>query len=48
DARGAIGVAERARYLGRLRRLTQQCAALYLERITERPEWALAAPGDGA
>jgi glycyl-tRNA synthetase alpha chain len=48
DARGAIGVAERARYLGKLRRLTQQCAALYLERITERPEWALGAPGDGA
>ncbi len=48
DARGAIGVAERARYLGRLRRLTQQCAALYLERIAERPEWALSPPGDGA
>ncbi|MFC1851476.1 glycine--tRNA ligase subunit alpha [candidate division CSSED10-310 bacterium] len=30
DAAGAIGVSERARYIGRVRRLARQCAELYL------------------
>ncbi|GBG74740.1 hypothetical protein CBR_g19146 [Chara braunii] len=31
DARGAIGVTERARYFGRMRKLARQCAGLWLE-----------------
>ena len=31
DARGAIGVNERAQYIGRVRRLAGRCAAAYLE-----------------
>jgi len=47
DARGAIGVAERARYLGRLRKLAIQSAKAYLGRIKENPTWALAAGVEG-
>ncbi|HDR06497.1 MAG TPA: glycine--tRNA ligase subunit alpha [Candidatus Coatesbacteria bacterium] len=42
DARGVVGAAERARYLGRLRRLAQACATAYLEAVEKRPDWALA------
>ncbi len=43
DARGAVGVAERTRYLGRLRRLATRCAAVYLEKTAQDPELGLVA-----
>jgi len=35
DARGAIGVAERANYIGRVRNLAKMCADLYLKKRGE-------------
>jgi glycyl-tRNA synthetase alpha chain len=32
DARGAIGTAERASFIGKVRGLAKQCAELYLEK----------------
>jgi glycyl-tRNA synthetase alpha chain len=43
DARGAVGVAERARYLGRLRKLAAACARAYLAKLEENPELGLVA-----
>jgi glycyl-tRNA synthetase alpha chain len=48
DARGAVGVAERARYLGRLRKITSALASLYLERTAKRPDWILGSEAGGA
>jgi len=45
DARGAIGVTERASYFGRMRDLTRQVARLYVEQREEmgfpflKPQW---------
>jgi glycyl-tRNA synthetase alpha chain len=36
DARGALGVAERTGYIGRVRRLAGGCARLFLESREER------------